>query len=66
VAETLIAAVPIAVEVTRENKQFVARAVTWAAGEVISQFIDVGYGMPTAPATHQVARKVFPNARVAC
>jgi hypothetical protein len=61
VAERLLAAAPLTAEVTRENRQFLARAVTWAAGEGISQFIDVGCGMPTAPATHQVAREVIPE-----
>jgi hypothetical protein len=65
VAERLLAVAPLTIEVTRENRQFLARAATWATGEGISQFIDVGCGMPTAPATHQVARDGIPGARVA-
>ena len=42
-----------------------ARAVTWMANQGISQFIDLGCGMPTAPNTHQTARAVMPSARVA-
>jgi O-methyltransferase involved in polyketide biosynthesis len=65
VGERLLAAAPLTVQVTRENRQFLARAVTWAAGQGISQFLDLGCGMPTAPATHESARVVIPGARVA-
>ena len=49
----------------RENKQFLARAVTWVAEQGITQFIDAGAGMPTSPATHETAQAVVPGARVA-
>lgn len=65
VAERLIAAAPLTVEVTRENRQFLARAVTWAANQGISQFIDLGCGMPTVPNTHGTAQAIIPDARVA-
>jgi O-methyltransferase involved in polyketide biosynthesis len=65
VAEKLMAVAPLTVEVTRENRQFLARAVGWAASQGISQFIDVGCGMPTVPNTHGTAQKIIPDARVA-
>jgi S-adenosyl methyltransferase len=65
VAEKLLAVAPLTVEVTRENRQFLARAVTWAANQGISQFIDLGCGMPTVPNTHETARAVNPDAQVA-
>jgi hypothetical protein len=65
VAERLLAVAPLTAEVTRENRQFMARAVTWAAGRDISQFIDLGCGMPTAPNTHLTARAAIADARVA-
>jgi len=49
----------------RENRAFLARAVTWAAGHGVSQFLDLGAGLPTAQNTHQVARAVNPAAAVA-
>jgi O-methyltransferase involved in polyketide biosynthesis len=55
---------PIPVTV-RENKEFLDRAVSWVAGEGIGQFLDIGCGMPTAPATHDSARTAVPGARVA-
>ena len=64
VAEKLMAVAPLAAEVTRDNRKFLARAVTWAASQGIRQFIDLGCGMPTAPSTHETARAVIPDARV--
>jgi O-methyltransferase involved in polyketide biosynthesis len=48
----------------RENRQFLARAARWAAGQGITQFIDLGCGMPTAPDTHGSVREVSDDARV--
>ena len=63
--ERLIEALPDLLPSTVENKEFLARTVTWAASQGIRQFIDVGCGMPTAPTTGDVAREVHPDARVA-
>ena len=65
VAEQLLAVAPLSIEVTRENRQFMARAVTWAVNQGISQFIDLGCGMPTAPNTHQTAQAAGEGIRVA-
>lgn len=46
------------------NREFVARAVAYAAAG-ISQFIDIGAGLPAAPSIHQVARHADPAARAA-
>jgi O-methyltransferase involved in polyketide biosynthesis len=64
IAERMMAVAPLTAEVTRENRQFLARAVTWAANQGITQFIDLGCGMPTAPNTHETARAISPGARV--
>jgi hypothetical protein len=40
----------------RENRQFLARAVRWATGQGISQFIDPGCGMAAAPNTYLCVR----------
>ncbi|HEX3711546.1 MAG TPA: SAM-dependent methyltransferase [Trebonia sp.] len=65
VAQKLLAAAPTAAAVMRENRQFLGRAVTWAAGQGITQFIDLGCGMPTAPNTHGSAQLVTAEPRVA-
>src|SRR5438876_1126134 len=64
-AQRLLAVAPLAAEVTRENRQFLARAVAWAANQGIGQFIDLGCGMPTVPNTHETARAIAAGARVA-
>jgi O-methyltransferase involved in polyketide biosynthesis len=64
-AEEQIAFAPLIPVLARENRQFLARAVTWAAHQGIAQFIDLGCGMPTTPNTHESARAVVPAAKVA-
>jgi len=63
--ERLIGMVPSTPLTLRDNKRFLAQAVTWVAEQGISQFIDVGAGMPTSPSTHETAQAVVPGARVA-
>src|ERR1700735_5203920 len=64
-ADRMIEMGPLAPVITRENRQFILRAVTWAATQGIGQFIDLGCGMPTAPDTLESARRVIGDARVA-
>ena len=64
-AEEQISFAPLIPVLARENRQFLARAVTWAANQGIDQFIDLGCGMPTQPNTHESARAVNDRARVA-
>ena len=52
-------------DMARENRAFVAEVATWAAGQGISQFIDLGAGLPASPSVHRAARTVIPTARVA-
>ena len=49
----------------RENRAFIARAVTWAAGQGKRQFADLGTGMPVRPSAGDAARAVIPGARTA-
>ncbi len=48
----------------RANREFVVSAVGKAANAGISQFLDLGAGLPTHPAVHEAARAVHPDARV--
>jgi O-methyltransferase involved in polyketide biosynthesis len=52
------------VQACRDNRQFVGRAVTWAAGQGIRQFLDLGAGLPTHPAVHEVAGEISPGPHV--
>ena len=64
-ADLLLGIYPPLRDLVRENRAFVTRAVAWAAGQGISQFLDLGAGLPASPAVHQAARAVQPAARVA-
>jgi SAM-dependent methyltransferase len=46
------------------NRAFIGRVTTWAALQGIGQFLDLGAGLPTSPAVHEVARDVIPGAHV--
>jgi hypothetical protein len=49
----------------RENRAFLGRAVRYLAGEAgISQFLDIGTGIPTSPNVHEIAQKIEPRARI--
>ena len=65
VAEKLLAVYPPVIETVPESRRFVERAVTWTAGQGITQFIDLGAGLPTAPNTHVTAQQASPAAAVA-
>jgi O-methyltransferase involved in polyketide biosynthesis len=64
-ADALLEIYPPLAEMVQENRAFLAEAVTWAANQGISQFLDLGAGLPATPAVHQTARAVLPAARVA-
>jgi hypothetical protein len=64
-AELAIAANPGIIQDVRANRAFLARAVRYLAAEAgVSQFLDIGTGLPTAGNTHEVAQSVIPAARV--
>jgi len=46
------------------NRGFLRRTVHFLARQGISQFLDLGSGLPTSPSVHEVAREVIPDARV--
>lgn len=49
----------------RENRGFLRRAVTYLMREAgVTQFLDVGTGIPSADNTHEVAQALDPAARV--
>jgi len=64
-AEKMLSIYPGIAAMYRDNRKFVTRAVTWAAGQGITRFLDLGAGLPTHPAVHETARHVIPDARVA-
>ena len=66
VGDRLIMSVPDIQPLVRRNREFIHRAVRHLVEhEGIEQIIDVGTGIPTAPAVHRVAREINPQVRVA-
>jgi len=64
-AEKMLAIHPVSAQMARENRQFLGRAVSYVAACGVRQFVDVGAGLPTAVNTHDIARSIDPQARVA-
>jgi hypothetical protein len=49
----------------RQNRAFLRRAVRYLVTEAgISQFLDIGTGIPTSPNVHEVAQAANPRARI--
>jgi len=64
-ALALVQVSPEMLDVARENRLFLYRAVRYLAREAgIRQFIDMGSGMPTKNNVHEVAQQFQPDARV--
>jgi hypothetical protein len=63
-AERLIAVYPRLPLLARQNKLFLARAVKWLAEQGVTQFLDLGCGLPTRQTTHEMAQAVYPDCRV--
>ena len=63
-AEKVIAAHPEQHRLVKANRGFLVRAVRFIAEQGVTQFLDLGTGIPTSPNVHEVAREVNPSARV--
>jgi hypothetical protein len=48
----------------RQNREFLRRAVRYCAAQGVTQFLDIGSGLPTNQNVHEVAQQVSPDARV--
>jgi SAM-dependent methyltransferase len=51
-------------KIMQANRAFTRRAVRYAAAEGITQFLDIGSGIPTFGNVHEVAQQASPGARV--
>jgi hypothetical protein len=63
-AEKAVAAMPVIPVLARANRAFLVDSVRKMAAAGISQYLDVGSGLPTSPNVHEVARETVPDARV--
>ena len=64
-ARTIIALDPNIRTTMRANRAFLGRVVRFLVGQAgIRQFVDIGSGIPTENAVHQVAQETAPGSRV--
>jgi hypothetical protein len=63
-AEQLLKSAPDVAEVMRANRAFLRRAVRFMIEQGITQFLDIGSGIPTVGNVHEVAQAVNPDTRV--
>jgi S-adenosyl methyltransferase len=63
-AQRIVGAYPALPSIARQGRAFLRRAVAFLARNGISQFIDLGSGLPTAGNVHEVAQSINPEARV--
>ncbi|CAL9292295.1 SAM-dependent methyltransferase [Streptomyces sp. SudanB52_2052] len=63
-AEQVISLFPAVRDMARTNRRFMHRAVRLLAERGVSQFLDIGTGIPTEPNLHQIVQGVVPHARV--
>jgi SAM-dependent methyltransferase len=62
-AEKVLANMPSARTVARENRAFLGRAVRYLTETGIRQFLDIGTGLPTTNNVHEVAQRIAPSSR---
>lgn len=64
-ADSVLVGFPEVALIARANRDFVTRAVAFVATCGVTQFLDIGAGLPAEPAVHQTAQRVNSAARVA-
>jgi hypothetical protein len=65
VVERLRAVAPETESMARDHRRFLIRVTRFVAAQTgVSQFLDLGSGLPTAENTHQAAQRINPDARV--
>lgn len=63
-AAQAVAAIPDLPDLARANRAFLTRAVAAAAEAGITQYLDLGAGIPTSPNVHETALAIQPTAQV--
>ncbi|QFG24619.1 SAM-dependent methyltransferase [Actinomadura sp. WMMB 499] len=64
-ADMVASGFPTVALAARENRRFMARAVRYLARDAgISQFLDIGTGLPSAGNVHEVAQSIDPASRI--
>jgi SAM-dependent methyltransferase len=64
VAKKTLELMPEGPMMARINRAFLARAVRWCVSAGVTQFLDIGSGIPTAGNVHEIAQHANPACRV--
>jgi S-adenosyl methyltransferase len=64
-ADKILAICPSARQMAKENRRFLRRALTYVLAQGIIQYADLGAGLPTSPAVHEIIRRHSRRAAVA-
>lgn len=63
-AKRLVALLPQVKETVRLNRSFLRRVVAFLVGQGVTQFLDIGAGIPSVGNVHQLAQGLNPECRV--
>jgi hypothetical protein len=63
-AARMLEMAPDTAEVMRSNRSFLRRVVRFMAAEGITQYLDIGSGIPTVGNVHEIAQQADPSARI--
>lgn len=63
-AERILAIYPGARQMARENRRFLLRALHYVLVHGVAQYMDLGAGLPTSPAVHEIVRRHSTRASV--
>ena len=64
VGDKVLAVQPNGRQIARSNRAFMSRAVRFMVADGITQFLDLGSGIPTVGNTHEIAQHADPDTRV--
>ncbi len=62
--DAMVRAIPALPAMARANRSFMERATRHLVESGVTQFLDIGSGIPTSPNLHEIARAVDPSVRV--
>lgn len=63
-AAKIVAFMPELPDILRANRSFLRRAVRYLVDQGVTQFLDLGSGIPTVGNVHEIAWKADPNCRI--
>jgi SAM-dependent methyltransferase len=64
-AAELTAVMPDVVEIAKENRAFLTRMARFIASQTeVTQYLDLGSGLPTAENVHQIVQRINPESKV--